>query len=313
MGTWKVLGIAIAIFAAAAAHAEQVFSALEREQKSFASGKIAPPDMPRASWTLPPGELGYAETTRGVLMQGIAGFLTDNQAKAVRPSEVELRRVNRGYCLRIVSNPCAQIPLETHIVNAAIAFARSGETQAFSLVSSRNDSAREALIKRQLSSRGLVSGLREGSMVHSSLTLDDTQALLEYLDLDHNQLSDYERVSAADEGYLLSKLYSGRSESLDSAFIRLTRLINSSPEVIVDRSYMISDVGSNFVLYTDSKGKLRCDGAPFKFYWAQERSVRTITIFNIEYLSPEDAANPELAERARWFYCTVAAARALAQ
>lgn len=284
-------------------------TALQRASFSTPSYRITPSQMIAAGSDT---SVGLAEATRGVVIQGKAAFLTPDFERAVPAAQVSLNRTKDGYCLKIEDAPCNLIPLPLDIVEAAIRYASSKGSQAFSLVSDRDDPDRQKLIEESLSSKGLEKIKEEDPdsgrvrYVHSAFSGTAAVEMLEFLDLG---FAPFQRASDADQAYLLGLFYAGISAEQREKDMEDAAILSKAGGA-ADQSYLISDVGSNFIIYNEDDS-LRCQGAPFKYHWVQMEGRSTISIARIEELAKDSVEDSADTERARWLFCVVAAAAAL--
>jgi len=276
-------------------------------------------------------DVGLAESTRGVFLQGRANFSDDGE-RLISPDRVKLLERGQRFCLIIGQSACLDIPLDKEVVNAAQNFVAAKGVTAFSAVGTREGTKRQNQISSKLTKDGLrpisasakETASYDNEMVHKAFLNTESELLLQWVDSE--KAEDFSMVSQAEYDYLLRALYGGQVRWPRGFFLTKLRMVRESggdQDYIEDGSFFIGDYGSNYILAASSNG-LACLGSLYRLHWLATRNSKRIQIIEIEELGwsgKYDAANDnsqssssskaEKAEGMRWLACTTAAIRSI--
>lgn len=251
-------------------------------------------------------------STRGVLLQSMAGFAefdpNKRQWRKVNESVVHVGETAQGYCLKIGNAPCVDLLFTVSELRAIKSFITNNHVRGISLATDAKEF--QSNVEQELAKRGMtkVTGrLRKEIWVSKHLHQEGRiVGMLEALD--------FANVFKGEGTTELERKRTAMNMSIQSSDL--------GSGSIVDRSWLVSDLGSNFVLFHE-KGKLHCVGYPTRAWWRIYDGEKYAYIWKLQELVARDVIPAQLgksepaqepldwAAAGRWLFCATAALRAL--
>ncbi|WP_187431195.1 hypothetical protein ROLI_013580 [Roseobacter fucihabitans] len=257
------------------------------------------------------GEGDLLEISRGVIMQGIAGFASSS-GEAVPPAQVSVNR-NRtwyffgvdSYCIKIGNADCAEVSIPPENFERLLEFVQNHRLIAFSLPGNARD-GRVEFVRRALTRAGLVP-----TSFYPLEIYYGREARVDWIaqELDNEYFASMFRLVDFDTPPFVSNREGDTAEILRN---RINTQLGHTQEPagrIVDNTWLNADLESFFVMQA-LNGELVCSGLPARFTWRLVEGQRNAFITRVQYAA-EPTSQSSLLYRAHQVFCITAVLRRL--
>lgn len=255
----------------------------------------------------------FLRMARGVILQSFAGFAehdpVSGQWKQVAESDVTVKAIRSGYCLKIGQAPCAAIPMTAADLQAVKLFATNNHVRGITLATDAGPTFSKE-VEKLAAQKGMVKikGRYKPEIWVSKYFSNRSNITLQL------EILDFLPVFTTDNHTIELKEHRKKINAQTGA-------VAPGSRKILDQSWIVSDFGSKFVLRTEN-GVLKCSGYPTRAHWQLTTSATHGYVSKLEALGlssdskaqyePEQlkAIEAKLAD-ARWLFCATAMIRTL--